>query len=274
MKELRIPKKNGFYRTVVVPSKTHKERLRRLIPGLSAVAIGLDIARVQHGFVPARSPVTNALVHRGYQYSVCFDLKDCFDHVREPHFFKNLSLNSPHLSPSFYRGRSSYDGCFHRGVARQGLPTSPVIANIALAPMDAEIVSLIADKGVYTRYADDLTISTNDHQMVGALLETVPQIAVRFHHEVNPKKTKVQYAKHGRRIITGVAVDDEIHPTRAMKRRLRAALHQGNKKQAAGLSEWCKLKTPDQLRKQLKLLEGNVLEKLLAHAMSFTIKKI
>jgi hypothetical protein len=79
--------------------------------------------------------------------------------------------------------------------------------------------------------------------------QRVPALAESHGTPVNPEKTRLQRAKAGRRIITGVAVSDTgLHPTRAAKRRLRAARHQGRTRHARGLAEWCRLAPPDPLR--------------------------
>jgi len=62
---------------------------------------------------------------------------------------------------------------------------------------------------------------------------------------INERKTSFQSARAGRRIITGVGVgDDSIHPTRKMKRRLKAASHQRRMSAANGMREHCKLRFP------------------------------
>jgi hypothetical protein len=63
--------------------------------------------------------------------------------------------------------------------------------------------------------------------------------------EINHRKTRLQSSTAGRRIITGVGVgDDGLYPTRALKRKLRAAIHQKHGNSARGLAEVAKLKVP------------------------------
>lgn len=257
MKEIRIPKGNGKFRTIYVPSEERKKACRSSAEGISEGASKLDVHGVQHGFTNARSPITNAIQHIGYSETLTFDLKDFFDTVSEQH----LSAVAFNWTPVH---------CWHNGHPVQGLPSSPAIANLAAVPMDNDIMAL-RDGGrfgplfVYTRYADDLTFSFDLHWVEELLRREIPKIVSKHGFVINPDKTKLQKGSAGRRIITGVAVDHKgVYPTRYHKRKLRAARHQSgffvinqtdslfvaNPKlknalnSARGLEEWCKLKLP------------------------------
>jgi RNA-directed DNA polymerase len=221
MKIITIPKRNGKFRTIYCPSPEEKKRSASWIKLAQASLMVQPQVDVIHGFMPGRSPVTNATAHIGWEYSLSFDLKDFFD-----------SVTQTHIAQFFLSNEVLFSDCFYDGAARQGLPSSPVIANLAAAPMDEQICKLIT-KGrlgqnfAYTRYADDLTFSFNHHSVGEMLKERIPQIVESFGFTINPAKTHLQCSKAGRRIITGVAVDKtSIHPTREVKRRLRAMRHQ------------------------------------------------
>ena len=142
---------------------------------------------------------------------------------------------------------------------RQGLPTSPAAANVCFAACDHDILMALKAAGlefVYTRYADDLTFSVMTREAADTILSMVPVLVRDRGFVLNERKTHVQYAGAGRRIITGVAVDETgVYPTRKSRRRLRAAKHKTTlpckygvalhrKHRAAGLAEWCKCKPP------------------------------
>lgn len=240
MKIVAIPKKNGQRRVIYCPNPDEMKRLRAQVERLNGFAIMLDRHGVAHGFMPRRSPVTNAMAHRGYPFSMSFDLEDWFNTVTLEHV-RNI--------PGLINDETSE--CFIFGAARQGLPTSPAMANIAAAAMDNEIMALRVRSrmgwsfGVYTRYADDMTFSFVREATARWLKEIIPPLVERHRFKVNPAKTRLQSARAGRRMITGVAVDDEIHAPRKIKRRLRAAAHQGNVAQARGLREWRRLRLPE-----------------------------
>lgn len=232
MRIIKISKGNGKFRTIYAPSKTEKRELTQLLPELNRLVAK---CRFAHGFIKGRSPVTNALLHVGYAYSLCFDLKDFFDTITMGHVRGKLP-------------RYILDKVFVDGAPRQGLPTSPAIANLAAYDLDIRINRLQKKFNidfVYTRYADDLSFSFNTVEVKEILLKEVPVLVNAFRFKINEKKTSFQDSKSGRRNITGIAVDHtSIYPTRAAKRRLRAAQHQQNLPQAQGLAEWCKLKRP------------------------------
>ena len=308
MKTVLIPKGNGKFRRIHVPDKDEMARLRVLVPALTQRMVEADKSGVMHGFFPGRSCVTNAMQHRGYRFTLKFDLKDFFDTVSFYMVPPDLTSGDyyscwiepplPELSPgqlvayihkpdnkieqgmvkSKHPTQDAYFVVYHCGgdwsnyrnytaaltnacdlrllpvsakhYTGQGLPTSPILANIAAAKMDEQIVKLSRRAGrfdnrfAYTRYADDLTFSFNDQRLVAILKDAVPRIVAECGFVLNEKKTRLQCADYGRRMVTGIAVDDQVHSRRETKRRLRAAKHQGNAPQVCGLEEYCKLKVP------------------------------
>jgi len=222
MKMLKIPKRSGGTRTICVPSAKRKRECRALIPALQDIVRRVCDLEVVHGFAELRSPVTNAAKHVGFQYTVSFDLKDFFDTVK----MTNLG--------GLYLGGWGFHSCFHKGIARQGLPTSPIVANIAAARMDSNITASLEGvtrdgdplRYAYTRYADDLTISFDKPEYIPFVKGVVATVVDNAGFVLNDHKTTVQCAQSGRRIVTGIAVDDvAMYPTRKVKRRLRAAIH-------------------------------------------------
>ncbi len=97
----------------------------------------------------------------------------------------------------------------------------------------------------YTRCADDISISSND---IATLYLIKTEIENAFVHGINGyflnnKKTRIQLASFGNRVITGISVGvDSIQASRVSRRKLRAALHQNNTSTANRLVQWCKLK--------------------------------
>jgi len=241
VRKVLIPKGNGKTRLIYVPTGAQKKALRALLPELTRRAQSASLPGVMHGFVPGRSPVTNARLHIGKAYTATFDLKDFFDTVTEEHL--------PRLPVKIL------DQVLVEGSPRQGLPTSPAVANLAAARLDRAIMRWLKRHGdrsaVYTRYADDLTLSCNDQETLQAALAAIPELVRAAGFELAEAKTHVYDARAGRRIVTGVAVGEkDLAPTRRMKRRLRAAIHQGNTGEAEGLAEWCRLRLPRAERHQ------------------------
>lgn len=250
MRKIFLPKKSGGWRIIYAPNPEEKAALKAMVPQLNAAALCADKHGVSHGFMPGRSPVTNAMAHRGYAWSLSFDLADWFETVTMAHLVKVM----PERAHKFVI-------CFVHCRAVQGLPTSPAIANLAASPMDNDIVALRVrgrlgwSYGSYSRYADDLTFSFDRESTAAWLMKEIPAIVERHGFNINPAKTKLQCARAGRRMITGVAVDTEVHAPRYIKRKLRAASHKAGKNpwsrgQQRGLKEWTLLKLPKEWERQ------------------------
>jgi hypothetical protein len=264
MKCFLIPKKSGGTRAIYAPNPGEKARLRE---ALSLLTPRLKAVSYAHGFVPGRGIVTNALPHKGKAVTVSFDLADFFDSVTVEKFAKG---GLPEGAEEWFV--LGPDG---KKAARQGLPTSPALANLAAKPLDEAIVKGLKKKGVsatYTRYADDLSISLDkdDHNDIEVVKKVVDEAVARCGFKLNRKKTRIQRETSGRREICGLMVDSEgVHIPRRIKRKIRAARHAyrqaclaGDKKAAkraanslAGLLEFSLLKAPNAERRQDRELE-------------------
>lgn len=256
MREIRINKGNGTFRVVYSPGRGERRRLDAILPVLMAAerkaAVTLDTEAVAHGFVAGRSPVTCALPHAGMAVSVCCDLAGWFDSVRPEQVRAGLALAGADAGLA--------EKVCHLGAPRQGLPTSPAACNLAAVTLDRWVLDDLRDtlpdraKFVYTRYADDLTVSLSaDEPALIAWAESVlGRSAALMGWSVAHRKTKVQHASAGRRVIVGVSVGDtagQVQAPRWQRRRLRAARHLGaTRPQALGLAEWCAMKLPRALR--------------------------
>lgn len=233
-----IPKGNGKFREIYIASPNYNKRLRDLLPRLESIAASSDLCKANYAFEKGKNCALNALQHIGYRYTLSMDLENFFDSVT-PNHVKGLLCDS------------LLEQCFIDGHPRQGLPTSPLIATIAFFACDAKIKSLCAKLGIqaiYTRYADDLVFSFNDRSASGKIQFIVRQTIARFGFTLNSRKTKLQDAKNGSRIVTGLAIDQNgIHATRRTRRKIRAAMHQQNSRNLLGLEEWAKCKLPRSL---------------------------
>lgn len=251
MKYITIPKKSGGTRSIVVPNKYEKSKSVAVLNELNKLQIALNMDCV-YGFVPGKNICDCASRHIGFRYTLNMDLKDFFDSVMKRHidYLKDKRLISDRCM-SYIMSVSNLER-----VARQGLPHSPALANLAARNMDQSILFNIQGKNiVYTRYADDLTFSGNDKEQLLLLRDTITNIASLNGFKINANKTRFQSAgKDGNitRIIVGIGVNKTgILLNRKKKRKLRSLAYQLNKqkfpnspirRQYAGYLEFSKLK--------------------------------
>jgi RNA-directed DNA polymerase len=113
----------------------------------------------------------------------------------------------------------------------QGAPTSPCISNIICFEMD-NILSGMAERNnaVYTRYADDLTMSSSKNKKLNKLIPPIKKVVEKYGFRANERKIHVN-RRSGRMYVTGLVVNDKVSYGRGRLRVLRAKLH--NMKMAA-----------------------------------------
>ncbi|WP_394183633.1 reverse transcriptase family protein [Marinomonas posidonica] len=99
------------------------------------------------------------------------------------------------------------------GVLPQGAPTSPMLSNLAARNLDVELTDYADQHGlIYTRYADDLTLSSNENfpkgLSIGEIHRSIVGIIRRNKFKENRKKTRVA-GPGSKKLVLGLLVDGD-----------------------------------------------------------------
>jgi len=237
-RRFKIPKRLGGERLISAPRARLKRAQRWVMDNLLTK---LPLAEAAHGFRSGRSILTNALPHVGAAVVVNVDLRDFFPTVGYPRvkglFRKQgyseevatllaLLCTEPQTVETELDGITYYVARTGRQLP-QGAPTSPAITNLLCRKLDRRLSSFAQkyDLG-YTRYADDLTLSSRqDDAPVGSILAVVGKVAKAEGFVVHPDKINVK-RRGGRQEVTGVIVNERPGVDRRTLRRFRALLYQ------------------------------------------------
>lgn len=225
-----IPKRGGGRRWIESPRIFLKVTQRFV---LYHILTGQPVHDTVHSFVPAsavgqrRNSITNARRHLAQPYLAKIDIKDFFGSLRYrlvEQAFRDTALLNADASRLLARL------CTRRSSLPQGAPTSPMISNLMLRRFDENMARLSAELTVvYTRYADDITISGE----VRADVELAAYFARKgltgapLNLPVNERKSRILTSGQQQR-VTGVVVNERGLPPRKMRRRVRAMFHQAS----------------------------------------------
>ena len=220
-REFTIPKRSGGKRRILAPEPELKSLQRRILRRLLA---RLKVHPSAMGFQGGRSIVTNANAHRGQAVLIRLDLVDFFPSTRAKRlkrYFRQIGWNRP-VANLLVRL------CTFDGGLPQGAPTSPRLSNLVNYRLDARLSGMAARLGaVYTRYADDITISFAEddrdkiHYFRRFVQGVIESEGYRLHHR---KKLSVR-RRHHRQMVTGLVVNHRVNLPREVRRWLRAVEH-------------------------------------------------
>lgn len=226
-----IPKKNGEERIINAPKDNLKYILKILERKLNEIYnenyCKNRFDNIAQAFRKKKSFITNALLHRNKKYVINIDLKNFFDSFhfgRVKGFFEKDKL---FLLPEEVSIVIAQLTCYH-GKLPQGAPTSPVITNFICRILDKRIVKLSNKYRLsYTRYADDLTFSTNDFKIqenYETFLEELRKMIKNFGFEINEEKTSFR-SNRCRQTVTGLVVNKKVNCKREYYKKTKAMAH-------------------------------------------------
>jgi len=152
--------------------------------------------------------VYKIFISLGYRKLLSFELARLCTTIHFPKKFINLLIhkvtNCDYPYPEYNE---------KIGVLPQGAPTSPMLANLAAINIDEALLNYSQKFGfVYTRYADDITISARDipsNLSIDTIHNQIVKIIFDQGFKVNTKKTSI--ARPGsRKVVLGLLVDGEL----------------------------------------------------------------
>jgi RNA-directed DNA polymerase len=231
-KRYTIPKKSGGVRNIAQPAKETKVIQHWLMDN---IFIQLPIHDCASAYKTGASIKANALAHSKNQYISKFDFENFFGSIKYEdlinHFSnyfegKFLEIDLKNIARiACIKPKDSTSLCLSIGA-----PSSPVLSNSIMYEFDCKINEWCTSRKIrYTRYADDLTFSTNIKEICSEIEPTICNIISELVYpklQINKSKT-IHLSKKNQRRVTGVIINNEgeISIGRERKRKISTLIH-------------------------------------------------
>lgn len=218
--EKEIPKKDGTLRTIYVPTLSLKVVQKWI---LINILEKINVSEQSMAFVPKKNGLrANAEYHSKNLFILEMDISDFFGTIKEKQVFKLFC----HIGYNTKVSAILANLCTYKGILPQGAVTSPYIANLICYHLDSRLNGLCSRRDVvYTRYADDLSFSSNNRLQLNSIEKFIKYIIEDEGFQINNKKTRY-LSNDVKKTVTGITINnEEIHVDKIIKRNLRAQIH-------------------------------------------------
>lgn len=232
-KSFEIPKKAGGTRVIDSPNKQLKRIQRQL--GKKVYDIHKNYidqkriaSNISHGFETGKSIITNARIHKNKKYLLNIDIANFFSSINFGRVQGYFNKSQEFMFSKEVSTIISQLVCYEKKLP-QGAPTSPIISNLIFNIVDLRILSLAKKyKLSYTRYADDMSFSTNNRAFRTDHIEFIQELKVLLKNsgfDINESKTRLEYYS-SRQEVTGLTVNKKINARRKFIKQTRAMVDQ------------------------------------------------
>lgn len=231
-KLFEIPKKAGGMREVAQPAREVKAIQRWIVREIGPLLPIHDSATAYREGASIRK---NAEAHASSRYMLKLDFTNFFPSILKSDVHLHLEHHcSGFLDPSAQR-LIAHVCCWarHRQSPLRlciGAPSSPILSNSIMYEFDSRLSSAAKQEGVvYTRYADDITLSSRDRGKIERYNRFLNDLLSELQYpklSLNLAKT-VLASRAGKRVVTGLVLTPEgnISIGRDRKRLIRSMYH-------------------------------------------------
>lgn len=226
-----IPKRNGKgIRVIAQPSPPVKALQRELVDILKE---SMPVHENAMAYREGTSILDNANRHKENDFILKMDFSNFFPSIDPIAVIAHIRRHSRFIVDEDIPVVTSILFRRPRGTNRYelsiGAPSSPFISNTFMFEFDNAVCSrLIEDRITYTRYADDLTFSTNKKGLLFGIPKAIKEIIINLGYNtlnINDDKTVFSSKKHNRH-VTGLVLTNErkVSIGRAKKREIRTLI--------------------------------------------------
>lgn len=211
-----VKKKDGSTRVVYAPKKKLKTIQRKIVDNILAneniiqwpdyLYGSLKNTTDSNGNIITRDYIACASKHSGAKSLLTVDIKNFFDNVHEDIIEE---LIKEYISKEQVVIDILLNICCHEGSLVQGAPTSSYLANMSLYDVEPRIVTALRRKKlIYTRFVDDITVSTKiSNYDFTHVLKVIELELAKKGLFLNPNKTSIRYAGGIPLTVHGLRVD-------------------------------------------------------------------
>lgn len=227
-KTYSIPKRNGKgFRQIAQPTPAIKIIQKEAVEN---IINKLPIHESCIAYVKKKGIKDNAELHMSNTYLLKMDFKDFFPSIKPIDLMKHCRKYYKELDEMDDFTITKLFFWKPKGATPRlsiGAPSSPFISNTVMYDFDCLIFEKAKSRGItYTRYADDLTFTSNQQGVLFEVPEIIKKICIAIDYpklEVNEEKT-VFSSKANNRHITGIVITNEgkISLGRDRKRKIRS----------------------------------------------------
>ena len=225
----KIPKKTGGDRVIHAPNSDLKIVLKCIDILLRSVYIPHPNA---FAFIESKNIVDNAKMHTNKRFVYNIDLKDFFysfdyNRVKMALYKTPFNLNTSKEKEEIAYWISILTTCKINGkqVLPQGSPASPVLTNIICTRFDDKLYRLSREFSLnYSRYADDITFSSDQQVFHGKFLRRLNGIIESEGFLINDSKIRLQNQGE-RQVVTGITVNKGTNVSHEYIKELRMYLY-------------------------------------------------
>ena len=201
-RKVKLPKKNGGFRTLSVPDEVLKSIQRQIA---EVLLIHSPTSRYAKAYRFGSSTLRNAKHHVGKQVVLKLDILHFFDSIRYSTVKDKVFPEEIYAEPVRILLTML---CYHKDALPQGAPSSPAITIIILYEFDEQIGQWCRERGIaYTRYCDDMTFSGDFNR--AEVIRFVRLELKKMGFLLNEQKTQILRPGQ-QQTVTGIVVHEKL----------------------------------------------------------------